>query len=113
MITSRQNAWFQRVRDAIRSHAAEIVIEGPKAAADAMAGGWNALAVIERAPDGPDHGRAADGQRRTDNARRSPDVSTLPGSSAAVPVFSNLPGGGTAAAAPRLVFSAPLFDQLS
>src|SRR5260370_15465052 len=38
-ITSRQNAWFQRVRDAIRDHAAEIVIEGPKAVEDAIAVG--------------------------------------------------------------------------
>lgn len=52
MITSRQNAWFQRVRNAIREHADEIVIEGPKALADAMAGGWTAIAVIERAGGG-------------------------------------------------------------
>jgi len=52
MITSRQNAWFQRVRNAIRDHADEIVIEGPKAVADAMAGGWTPIAVIERAASG-------------------------------------------------------------
>src|SRR5256885_708748 len=46
MITSRQNAWFQRVRNAIREHAEEIVIEGPKAVDDAIAGGWKAIAVI-------------------------------------------------------------------
>jgi TrmH family RNA methyltransferase len=46
MITSRSNAWFKRVRDAIREHASEIVIEGPKAVADAMAAGWKPIAVI-------------------------------------------------------------------
>src|SRR6266446_2425171 len=51
MITSRQNPWFQRVRDAIREHAGEIVIEGPKAVADAVAAGWRPIAVIERAKD--------------------------------------------------------------
>jgi RNA methyltransferase, TrmH family len=49
MISSRQNAWFKRVRDAIREHAGEIVIEGPKAVADAMAGGWRPIAFVERA----------------------------------------------------------------
>lgn len=53
MITSRQNPWFQRVRDAIREHAEEIVIEGPKAVADAVAAGWRPIAVIARAEDGP------------------------------------------------------------
>src|SRR5258707_7213328 len=51
MITSRQNRWFQRVRDAIREHAGEIVIEGPKAVADAVAAGWRPIAVIARAED--------------------------------------------------------------
>jgi TrmH family RNA methyltransferase len=45
-IASRQNAWFQRVRDASREHGAEIVIEGPKAVADAIAAGWKPIAVI-------------------------------------------------------------------
>jgi len=35
-ITSRQNALFKRVRDATREPAEEIVIEGPKAVADAL-----------------------------------------------------------------------------
>ena len=47
-ITSRQNAWFKRVRDAIREHADEIVIEGPKAIADATAAGWKPIVVMER-----------------------------------------------------------------
>ncbi len=46
MITSRANAWFKRVRNAIREHANEIVIEGPKAVADAIAAGWKPIAVI-------------------------------------------------------------------
>ncbi len=39
------------MRDAIREHAEEIVIEGPKAVADAVAAGWRPIAVIERAKD--------------------------------------------------------------
>src|SRR3954454_14687263 len=58
MITSRQNAWFQRVRNAIREHADEIVIEGPKAVADAVAGGWTPIAVI-RSAGFPPAGEAA------------------------------------------------------
>jgi TrmH family RNA methyltransferase len=46
MITSRSNPWFKRVRNAIREHAGEIVIEGPKAVADAIAAGWKPIAVI-------------------------------------------------------------------
>ncbi|HEX2835064.1 MAG TPA: RNA methyltransferase [Thermoanaerobaculia bacterium] len=47
-ISSRHNPLFRRVREAIREHAGEIVIEGPKAVADALANGWNAIAVITR-----------------------------------------------------------------
>ena len=47
-ISSRQNAWFQRVRDAIRDHAGEIVVEGPKAVEDALAGGWKPILVVHR-----------------------------------------------------------------
>src|SRR5262249_51926095 len=39
-ISSRHNALFKRVRDAVRAHGDEIVIEGPKAVADAHAAGW-------------------------------------------------------------------------
>src|ERR1043166_7364963 len=46
-ITSRENRWFKRVRDAVREHAGEIVIEGPKAVADAVAAGWQPIAVLE------------------------------------------------------------------
>ena len=45
-ISSRQNAWFKRMRDARRQHGDEIVIEGPKAVADAIAAGWKPIAVI-------------------------------------------------------------------
>jgi RNA methyltransferase, TrmH family len=106
MITSRQNAWFQRVRDAIREHAGEIVIEGPKAVADAQSGGWKAIAVFERAGDGEDHGRAADG-RAADGERRAGSENEQPLD------FSTRPGVAGGMPAPRLVFSAPLFDQLS
>jgi RNA methyltransferase, TrmH family len=51
MITSRQNPWFLRIREAITDHDDEIVIEGPKAIADAVAAGWRPIAVIERARD--------------------------------------------------------------
>src|ERR1051325_108834 len=49
--TSRQNAWFKRVREAIREHADEIVIEGPKAVADALARGWTPIAIVRRGLD--------------------------------------------------------------
>src|SRR6476469_6592776 len=47
-ITSRQNPWFQRVRDAVREHAEEIAIEGPKAVNDAIAAGWTPIVVVGR-----------------------------------------------------------------
>jgi len=47
-ISSRQNPLFKRVREAIRQHADEIVIEGPKAVDDAIAAGWTPIAVIRR-----------------------------------------------------------------
>ncbi|HEY8130863.1 MAG TPA: RNA methyltransferase [Thermoanaerobaculia bacterium] len=50
MITSRSNAWFKRVRDALRRHADEIVIEGPKAVADAIAAGWKPIAMPQFSP---------------------------------------------------------------
>src|SRR5256885_3621136 len=51
MITSKENAWFKRVRDAIREHADEIVIEGPKAIEDAIAAGWKPIATPDFAPN--------------------------------------------------------------
>jgi TrmH family RNA methyltransferase len=48
MITSRQNPWFKRVRAAVREHAEEIVIEGRKAVADAIAAGWMPIALVRR-----------------------------------------------------------------
>ncbi len=47
-ITSKQNPLIKRIREAIREHADEIVIEGPKAVADAIASGWTPIHVIER-----------------------------------------------------------------
>ena len=52
-ITSRQNQWFRRFRDALADHDQEIVIEGPKMISDAIEGGWIPLAVarsIDMAP---------------------------------------------------------------
>jgi TrmH family RNA methyltransferase len=45
MITSRQNQWFRRFRDAIREHDREIVLEGPKMVHDAIAAGWHPIAI--------------------------------------------------------------------
>jgi RNA methyltransferase, TrmH family len=50
MITSKENAWFKRVRVAIREDADEIVIEGPKAIEDAIAAGWKPIATPQFAP---------------------------------------------------------------
>ena len=50
MITSKENAWFKRVRNAIREHSDEIVIEGPKAIEDAIAAGWKPIATPQFAP---------------------------------------------------------------
>src|SRR5262249_40526317 len=45
-ISSRHNALFKRVHDAVRAHGEEIVIEGPKAVADARMAGWRAHLVV-------------------------------------------------------------------
>lgn len=50
-ISSRQNPWFKRIRDAIREHGPEIVIEGPKPVADAIAAGWKPVKVVTRDVD--------------------------------------------------------------
>lgn len=39
------------MRVALREHDSEIVLEGPKHVADAIAGGWKAIAVLERGVD--------------------------------------------------------------
>jgi TrmH family RNA methyltransferase len=49
LISSRQNPLVKRFRDAIREHDQEIVIEGPKAVADAIAAGWIPLAILTSA----------------------------------------------------------------
>ena len=48
IISSKQNPLIKRIREAIREHADEIVIEGPKAVADAIASGWKPIEVLER-----------------------------------------------------------------
>jgi RNA methyltransferase, TrmH family len=50
-ITSPQNPLLKRIRAAIREHADEIVIEGPKQVADAVAGGWKPIAIVKRDVD--------------------------------------------------------------
>ncbi|HEX2122365.1 MAG TPA: RNA methyltransferase [Thermoanaerobaculia bacterium] len=50
-ISSRQNPLFKRIREAIREHAGEIAIEGPKQVADALAAGWKPIARVERGVD--------------------------------------------------------------
>ena len=50
-ITSKQNALVKRIREAIRDHRDEIVLEGPKQVADAIARGWRSIAVLERDVD--------------------------------------------------------------
>ncbi len=50
-ITSRHNPLLRRIREAIREHKDEIVIEGPKPVADALASGWKPIAVLERDAD--------------------------------------------------------------
>ena len=47
-IASRQNPLFKRVRNALKQHDQEIVLEGKKQVADALAGGWKPIAVITR-----------------------------------------------------------------
>ena len=49
-VTSRQNPIIRRVRDAIRDHTEEIVLEGPKAVADALARGWKPIAILSTEP---------------------------------------------------------------
>lgn len=44
-ISSRQNIWFKRFREAVTEHRDEIVLEGPKMVHDAVAAGWQPIAV--------------------------------------------------------------------
>jgi RNA methyltransferase, TrmH family len=50
-ISSRHNPLFKRIREAIREHANEIVVEGPKPVADAIANGWKPIHVVTRDVD--------------------------------------------------------------
>lgn len=57
MITSRNNPWFRRFRDALRHHQEEIVIEGPKAIRDVIDRGWQPIALaVERSDRNPPEG---------------------------------------------------------
>ncbi len=51
IISSRHNPLVKRIREAIREHAAEIAIEGPKPVSDAVARGWTPIAIVERGVD--------------------------------------------------------------
>lgn len=48
-ISSRQNALVKRIRAAIHDHREEIVVEGPKAVTDAIAAGWQPIAIAASA----------------------------------------------------------------
>lgn len=50
-ISSRQNPLVKRIRTAIREHGEEIVIEGPKPVADAVASGWKPICLLTRGVD--------------------------------------------------------------
>ncbi len=47
-IHSKQNPLVKRIRKAIREHREELVLEGPKQVAGAIANGWKAISVFER-----------------------------------------------------------------
>ncbi len=47
-ISSRQNPWFKRLRDALREHREEIALEGPKQVDDALAAGWKPIVLVHR-----------------------------------------------------------------
>ncbi|HSP13526.1 MAG TPA: RNA methyltransferase [Thermoanaerobaculia bacterium] len=47
-ISSRSNVWFKRVKQALREHRDEIVIEGPKQVTDAVRAGWKPIAVFHK-----------------------------------------------------------------
>ena len=51
VVSSRHNPLVKRIREAIREHDREIVVEGPKQVADALACGWKAIAVVRRDVD--------------------------------------------------------------
>lgn len=80
-ITSRHNPLIKRIREAIREHREEIVIEGPKAVADAIASGWKAIAVLER--DGNISAEAFDSITATRNPQHAIGLFERPRASAA------------------------------
>lgn len=55
LISSRENRWFRRFLDASLHHRDEVVLEGPKQIADALARGWSPIAFAAApAVDAPD-----------------------------------------------------------
>jgi TrmH family RNA methyltransferase len=67
-VSSRQNPWFRRFRDALLHHDREIVVEGPKMVRDAIAAGWTAIAVAST-PDS-----SLEAAPRTKQLELSPDL---------------------------------------
>ena len=59
LISSRENRWFRRFRDASLRHREEILLEGPKQVADALARGWSPLAFAVSAGVEPPSASAA------------------------------------------------------
>lgn len=45
IISSKDNGWFRRFREAIDHHDDEIVLEGPKQVSDAINSGWRPIAI--------------------------------------------------------------------
>ncbi len=123
-IASRQNPWFKRVREAIREHGEEIVIEGPKQVADAIASGWVPIAVVQRGgeenaaipsaviPSRRNRGAAQRGEESPALQRHArPDLAEDPSPSSAPSGLRRL--GMTAVAARRLNFAPEIFDALT
>lgn len=52
-ITSRHNPLVRRVREALRQHRDEIVIEGPKFVGDAIRAGWKPVAILHKSSVDP------------------------------------------------------------
>lgn len=104
-ISSRQNDWFKRLRDAMREHATEIVIEGPKQVSDAIAGGWKAIAIITRGGEDDDAQAAV----RTAQSGAGGAVPSRGGEAAQ---HGAAPRGSTAAPQ-QLHFASALFDSIA
>jgi len=91
-ISSRHNALFKRVRDAARAHCDEIVMEGPKAVADAMAAGWRPIILTLSEREGEaavGAGEALDELLRAAHPHRSLPFAFAQGRDDIVAVFSD------------------------